>query len=252
MFPYLMQGKNVVLVIDNKTHTVNDQHLSYKEIIQAIKDGDWETVQYLVETKDTLTKYSGGNVTIEDDQILWKGKVLENVLTAKMIAMFKEGFTIDPLIAFLENLMLNPSKRAVTELYGFLEKGAMPITPDGHFLAFKKVRYDYKDVHTGTFDNSVGQIVSMERNDVDDDRDRTCSTGLHFCSQDYLNNFGGDHIMIVKINPRDVVSIPSDYNDTKGRCCRYEVIGELQDSTTASQAFTKAVQQNASGIFDNL
>jgi hypothetical protein len=32
--------------------------------------------------------------------------------------------------------------------------------------------------------------------------------------------------MIVKINPADVVSIPSDYHNAKGRACRYEVIGE--------------------------
>ena len=33
--------------------------------------------------------------------------------------------------------------------------------------------------------------------------------------------------MILKINPADVVAIPKDYNNTKGRTCRYEVIGEL-------------------------
>jgi hypothetical protein len=38
--------------------------------------------------------------------------------------------------------------------------------------------------------------------------------------------------MIVKINPADVVSIPSDYNNAKGRACRYEVIGEHTSETT--------------------
>ena len=35
--------------------------------------------------------------------------------------------------------------------------------------------------------------------------------------------------MIVKINPKDVVAIPADYNNTKGRTCRYEVVGEYTD-----------------------
>ena len=144
--------------------------------------------------------------------------------------------------------MQNPSKRSVTELYGFLEKGNMPITPDGHFLAYKKVRADYRDCHTGTMDNSVGQIVEMERNFVDDDKDRTCSTGLHFCSRDYLNHFGGERIMIVKVNPKDVVSIPSDYNDSKGRACRYEVISELE--VDPAQAFNHSVQTNYDGYDD--
>jgi hypothetical protein len=144
----------------------------------------------------------------------------------------------------MENLMLNPSKRAVTELYGFLEKNSLPITPDGHFLAYKKVRFDYKDCHSGTMDNSVGTVVEMERNAVDDDKDRTCSTGLHFCSQGYLNHFGGERIVIVKINPRDVVSIPSDYNDSKGRACRYEVVDEI-DKDKADEAFARSVQATA-------
>jgi hypothetical protein len=150
----------------------------------------------------------------------------------------------------MHNLMANPSARAVSELYGFLEKGGMPITPDGYFLAYKKVRANYKDCHSGTMDNSVGKVVQMERNAVNDDKDITCSHGLHFCSRSYLDHFGGDRIVIVKINPADVVSIPSDYNDAKGRACRYEVIGELAGETVTApeKAFTAAVQSNGFGV----
>jgi hypothetical protein len=63
-----------------------------------------------------------------------------------------------------------------------------------------------------------------------------------------LNHFGGDRIMIVKINPADVVSIPSDYNDTKGRACRYEVIGELNKEEAPEDAFTAPVQANGNTI----
>jgi hypothetical protein len=38
----------------------------------------------------------------------------------------------------------------------------------------------------------------------------------------------GDKIVIVKINPADVVSVPSDCNYEKLRTCRYEVVGEYQ------------------------
>jgi hypothetical protein len=165
-----------------------------------------------------------------------------------MITMLQEGFPIEPMVNFMENLYQNPSKRSVDELYNFLEKSQLPITPDGHFLAYKKVRANYMDCHTGTMDNSVGKIVEMERNEVDDNKDRTCSAGLHFCSLGYLGHFGGERIMIVKINPRDVVSIPSDYNDTKGRACRYEVIGELNADEAPEDAFTAPVQANGRTI----
>jgi len=198
---------------------------------------------------------------------------MHNALTKRMVAMIQEDFPVDPLVAFMENLMENPSKRAVNELYGFLEKNTLPITSDGCFLAYKKVRQDYLDCHSGTvlnkpaaymtdedtaaLEEAAGKnsevtvevvdgvtVVSMERNLVDDDQNRTCSTGLHFCSKDYLNHFGGERIVILKINPRDVVSIPNDYNDSKGRCARYEIVDEI-DKDKADEAFAKSVQEAA-------
>jgi len=37
----------------------------------------------------------------------------------------------------------------------------------------------------------------------------------------------------VKINPRDVTAIPRDYNNNKGRCCKYVVTGELKGESAA-------------------
>ena len=194
--------------------------------------------------------YGSGNVEIQGEKLFWKGTEMHGAIVNRMVQMLQDGFPVGPLVLFMENLMKNPSKRAVDELYPFLEKGQLPITPDGHFLAYKKIRKDGTDVHSGTMDNSVGKIVEMERNTVDDDKNRTCSAGLHFCSKEYLANFSGERTMILKINPADVVSIPSDYNDTKGRACRYEVIGELDQETVKSpeKAFTAPVQSNGHGL----
>jgi hypothetical protein len=53
--------------------------------------------------------------------------------------------------------------------------------------------------------------------------------------------------MILKINPADVVSIPSDYNNTKGRTCRYEVVGEhIVEDRYNTEAFDQPVQDNVS------
>lgn len=247
MNAFLKQGKNIVLVLENKSHTVNDQHLFYNEIVQALKEENWEEIAKLVEVKQAIATFSTNRVTISDDQVFWDGQPIVNSLTTRLLDMMREGFSIAPFVAFLENLMQNPSKRAVDELYEFLERGNLPLTPDGHFLAFKKVKDNYRDCHTGQIDNSVGQVVTMERNAVDDDKDRTCSAGLHFCSEEYLRSFSGSRIMILKINPANVVAIPSDYQHTKGRCCTYEVIGELENTTASSiaAAFKKSVQEEA-------
>lgn len=244
-YPYLIQGDNVVVVIDNKPHTINKTHITYSKVVDAIKASDWDAVKDAIEPKKIVLNYGRGNVSIQGETLFWKGKELHTSLAVKMIDMLREGFPIEPMVHFMENLYSNPSHRAVTELYNFLEKGKLPITPDGHFLAYKRVRADYLDVHSGTMNNSIGQTVEMDRHEVDDNKDRTCSSGLHFCSRDYLNNFSGERVVIVKINPRDVVSIPSDYNDTKGRACRYEVVGEI-DADKVDTAFTRTVQSNSS------
>lgn len=244
-YPFLIQGNNLVVVIGNKSHTVSKTHITYQKVVDAIKNRDWDAVKEYIEPKHVVLKYGKGNVTIEGEKLFWKGTEFHNAVAIRTINMLQEGFPIEPMILFMENLMQNPSMQSVKELYGFLEKNNLPVTPDGHFLAFKRVRANFLDVHSGTMDNSPGKIVEMERNAVDDNRDRTCSSGLHFCAQSYLSHFGGEKIVIVKINPRDVVSIPSDYNDAKGRACRYEVIGELGVDPDA--AFDKTVQENANG-----
>jgi hypothetical protein len=244
-FPYLIQGKNIVVVINNTPHTVTSNHISYEKIKEAIRTGDWETVQNIIEPKKVILEYGNGNIAIQGEKFFWKTQELHTSLTDRIIGMYQDGFPIEPMVNFMENLMSNPSKRAVDELYTFLEKGNLPITPDGYFLAYKKVRKDYLDIHSGTMDNSVGKTVEMERNTVDDDKTRTCSTGLHFCSLDYLDHFGGSdsRVLVLKINPRDVVSIPADYNATKGRTCRYEVIDEIGGK--AEEAFVASVQTGA-------
>lgn len=242
-YPFVIQGNNVTVVIGNKPHTISKTHITYQKVVDAIKADDWDTVRDVIEPKKVVLNYGQGHVSIQGEKLFWKGQEFHNALATRMIQMLQDGFNIEPMIKFMENLMENPSKRAVDELYGFLEKNNLPLTPDGHFLAYKRVREDFLDCHSGTMDNSVGKIVEMSRNQVDDNKDNTCSTGLHFCSQEYLNSFGGARTVIVKINPRDVVSIPSDYNNSKGRACRYEVVGEL--GVDPDEAFTAPVQEMA-------
>lgn len=246
-YPFIVQGSNVTVVIDGKPHTVAKTHVSYAKVVDAIKAGDWATVKNIIDPVKVVLNYGRGNVSIQGDKLFWKGEPFAGVLATRMISMLEDGFSIEPMVLFMENLMKNPSKRSVDELYGFLEKNSLPITPDGYFLAYKKVRNDFKDIHSGTMDNSPGTVVEMERNRVDDNKDKTCSTGLHFCGMSYLPHFGGGdaRTVIVKIDPADVVSIPSDYNGAKGRACRYTVIGEL--GVNPEEAFDKSVQSNANG-----
>ena len=250
MYPYLITGNAVVVVINNKQYTLSKGNIGCDALIEAIKEGRWEDVPALASPVVAVRKFSNGFVDVIDGQVTYDGQPIHSVLSQKILDMFEQGFDIQPLTNFMQNLYANPSKRAVDELFGFLESGNMPITEDGYFLAYKKVREDYTDVHSGKFDNSVGKVVSMPRNQVDDNKDNTCSAGLHFCSFDYLKSFGGSRIMILKINPADVVSIPSDHQQQKGRTWRYTVIGEVPAEERDENILVKTAVDTRFSRFD--
>ena len=227
------QGK-ISACINGAIYTIDSTHPNYQKALDAVKSQNWNAFLDAVDLSRKVRDFVlNTDVQIVDGIIVYKGEAVHNTLTKRVISFMQQDLPFKPLLTFLYNMMENPSYRAVNELYDFLEVGELPITEDGHFLAFKNVKSDYKDIYSGTFDNSVGKVCEMPRYKVDEDKDRTCSSGLHFCSIAYLPSFSdsnGGHTMIVKINPKDVVAIPADYNNTKGRCSRYEVIGEYTEN----------------------
>jgi hypothetical protein len=169
--------------------------------------------------------------------------VLDSVPAAlrdKLKAIQREGVPFEPFRQFLHNIKKNPSASSIAELYDFLSYRALPITPDGCFLAYKGVMPDFYSkngnldtiVNSGTVDskgriyNGIGEIIEVDRNQVDDDRDKECSFGLHVGSLDYASKWA-DRLILVKVNPADVVSVPKDHSFQKCRVCRYEVIDDL-------------------------
>lgn len=236
MLQYILNKAGVTFFHNSRNYDVSRDHVHYAEVVDAIKaNADGETVlgilnQDQIRLESAITALSEYSLSYVNGVLSYDGQVLDEVLTERILQMHKEGFDLEPMGKFVKNLFENPSYRAVSSLYAFLEYGRCPITEDGCFLVYKAVRADYKDIHSGTFDNSVGAIVEMRRSGVDEDPDRTCSAGLHVCSYNYLPHFAhsNGHVMICKVNPRDVVAIPRDYNNTKMRVCSYTVIDELQ------------------------
>ena len=226
--PYIITNNSITVVFDGISHTLNDGHLNYAAIRKAIIDRQFDKIPALVDIPKAINRYSYGNIKIENGAIKYAGQPVHNYICDKIFSFMKEGLPFEPLVAFLDKLMKNPSKRAVNELYSFLEHKAMPITPNGNFLAYKSVDSNWRDHHTGTFDNSIGNTLEMNRNAVCDDTDIGCSFGFHAGSLEYARSFGGGAIrlLIVEIDPSDVVSIPKDSNCQKLRTCKYKVTAE--------------------------
>jgi hypothetical protein len=86
------------------------------------------------------------------------------------------------------------------------------------------------DWHSNSCYNGIGELLEMPRNGVDDDANRGCSKGYHVGSLEYASNFGGANakLLIVRVDPADVVSVPHDCAHQKVRTCRYTVTQEYK------------------------
>jgi hypothetical protein len=244
MAAYIVANSGTItLVIGGKRFQVPTEHPNYDAIKKNLNSKDAVLLPLVDVAKTVQAKFDSsslsGKVEVKYGEVYFNNEPLRNSLSQRILDMMNKGYGVEPFVKFLENLMSNPSARAISELYDFLEHRALPITEDGCFLAYKSVRSDFKDKYSGTIDNSIGKVVEFPRNKVDDDRAHECSYGLHVGALAYSGpggwyNSANDKVVIVKVNPADAVSVPQDHNAQKLRVCKYEVVslydGSMEDS----------------------
>ena len=180
----------------------------------------------LIDITSSIKNHSSGLFGLDGEQVYVKGEALPKSLSERVLDFANSGIPFEPLLRFWDRCQKNPDQRAKTDLYAFLEHNGHPITTDGCFIAYKYVKDlgdgHYVDSYTGSIDNSVGQEVTKDRADCDPDPDVTCSRGLHCAAFGYVSS--QTTIVDVKVDPADVVAIPTDYNGQKMRVCRYVVV----------------------------
>lgn len=241
---YTITPSSVNLLLNGRMRTINETHINFKAVKEALKNLNivgWsqeleDRIAGLVDIPAFIAKVTEGKVRVGDGAVYYGDKPVGGVISKRLIDMLRDGFDIRPLARFLDRLMTNPIPTAADELYQWMEGSNLPLTDDGCFLAFKKVDNDYTSFHDHKTDNSIGtKLPLLDESNYDTDRYRTCSSGYHFCSFRYLHAYFGNQgrVVICKIAPEDVVSIPHDYNNAKGRAKTYEIIGEVPEDEAA-------------------
>jgi hypothetical protein len=84
----------------------------------------------------------------------------------------------------------------------------------------------YTDNYTHTMEIKLGEIVSMKREECDNDPNSSCSRGLHQKSAAYGLNLGSE-ILVCLVNPYHVVAIPS-HDTSKFRTCQYLPVAKAE------------------------
>lgn len=236
-------GKSLVVVYSDakgvETKIVESSHPNWRQVEKLYRQGKYEDMIPLLDVGQAIANKFQGKFVVQDGQVYYNGEPIHGYLFDRILFFMKEGLKYDRLVKFAENLYANPSVKARDEAYKFLEHKNMPITEDGCFLAYKGVQNDYYSITGGDIEvikgkvkngkilNAVGEDIEVKRSQVDSNANNGCSKGLHAGSYDYANGFkGSGRMMIVKINPKNIVSVPTDCNCQKLRSCAYTVIAE--------------------------
>lgn len=248
-----------VLVNDNgvvKPIPATSDHPKWPEIVSAWTAGRFEELLDLLSLKRVVERWSKGGLSVTEQGVFYRDQQLVGVDVDRIMGYLREKISYDSLANYMVRKLANPSRRAINEMYSFLEHKEMPLTPDGTIMAYKGVQKDFFSVSSGSEPlisgrrNEVGQIffgvgevIEMDRSYVDDDFRKHCSNGLHVGSLAYARDWAHTHdgiIIVVEVDPAGVVSVPEDCNCSKLRCAKCKVLGlfdgPLPDTFTADYA----------------
>lgn len=211
---------------------------------------DFQTVRDLVDTfragvkraaTEAVAVVDGHTEDAEEEPYrISHGDPVEEVVLTAAIRLTNSAADLAPLGAFLRRLERNPSQASRSQLFGWLKAGGFTLTTEGLIVGYKSVRADGRSAHagrepvtvqaqdgsvetvTGHVPYPVGATVWMARDLVNDDRNAACSVGLHVGTYSYAEHFS-EQMLVVLVDPADVVSVPAHSSAEKMRVCRLYV-----------------------------
>jgi hypothetical protein len=234
-----------VFVPGQKPQVADSTHPNFGSILEGVLAGDESVVSLFDVAATAGEKFQrlSERVTTANGRLYLDGEEVSNALAGQVVRFLGEG--VDdwkPLVNFFENVQANPNEHSREQLYRWLEAKDFTITPDGWIVGYKSVQSDGNggfnsissgkaivngEVKTGRIPNPLGAVIEMPRSEVQHDPAVGCHTGLHVGTYDYAKTFSGDTMLEVWVNPRDVVSVPTECDAAKMRTCRYTVVDTI-------------------------
>lgn len=249
-------AESITAIIDGEFFVAEKDHPNYSEIKEAVvarltdphQDVDLHLTDDQVRDLFDLSFKVGvrfdavgsDRVKIAGGRVFFDGDEIHSALTDAIVRFHTQGVDdYRPLVKFFEKISTNPSTHSQQYLYNWLTDNAFTIADDGDIIAYKGVNNDFTSLHAGpaivngvsmngNVPNNPGNVVEMPRSQVAHDPSQTCSVGLHAATFQFAENFGRGPVVKLKINPRDVVSVPVDAHGEKMRVCRYVVVEQVR------------------------
>lgn len=250
------KGKVATALIEGQMLVATDEHPNFDTICKHLVDGV-ATVDDFDVRAGVSTRFASvtDRVTISGNQVFFDGDPMNNTIARKIIDFYSNAVDFLPLVSFMERLASNPNEHSREQLFDWLEADEWQITDTGMIVGYKGVDYAstpregygnrYQSCSTGTANvaqgyeeefeqitgaipNDIGYVVTMPRSKVAHLPSEACSTGLHVGTWGYAKDFGPVTLKVL-VDPRDVVSVPTDCHAQKMRVCRYEVVEVVEE-----------------------
>tara|TARA_R100000656_G_scaffold104176_2_gene76310 strand:+ start:30444 stop:31631 length:1188 start_codon:yes stop_codon:yes gene_type:complete len=258
---YILGPTAFTVVIRGEVFEIGNDHPKFNDILDVIRNApENETAEQNFDRAElllSLVKQDSANaftnqleelgiedITVENGQVLVRGEPMHTHLTDRILELQKARLPFEFLLKFWVNLSANPDEHPRQNLFKFLDSCRFPLTDDGCFLGYKFGKYNDEgqivDWYSGTTVLEPGAKVPMKREDVVADPKEPCAPGLHIGTLNYAKGIGANNPMVVvKVNPKDVVSIPNEYRFQKLRSCYYEVVNVFRGTVKTSKQFVR-------------
>jgi len=140
MIPHIKNNDGSFTVYFEATPFVFDAtHPEYIGLVECVKTGDTVEFESLLSVGNKIENWSEGNFDFVDGFLFYEDEPVREAVTTRIISMMKEGWDVTPMLKFLDRLYSNPSNRAVTEFYDWIQHKGLAITPEGYILGYKGV-----------------------------------------------------------------------------------------------------------------
>lgn len=229
MYPYIITRESVTVTVDSTPHIIRKDAVNYRDLVSALLAEDESLIDRCLTlcgvVRNWFAKYP--EIEVNGDTLKYKGVEIPSSISTRVHAMITTGEDPAVMLRFWERLSRNPSWRSVQQLYTFLQHHNIPLTEDGKILAYKAVRNNWMDYHSGTIENKLGAEPSMPRNQISDDPNEACHVGFHVGALAYAESFGDSErrMLVCEVDPENVVCVPYDASAMKMRICKYKVVG---------------------------
>jgi hypothetical protein len=275
-------GTSSVLIVfkaDGSNVIVPPDHPRFDEIFQGLvvsKPQDASVVD-LIDLNQLVERVFtpiSQNITVLDGEVFFDGDPIDPLLSSTILDFLDEG-DAGALVNFTEKLYTNIDADVRENLFRWLKNVDLTLTPDGNIIGYKGLTSNFGSItqgpgivngveQNGSLDNTPGNLLEMARSLVVANPSIGCAVGLHVGTRKYATNFASPtgKVVIVEVDPRNVVSVPYDCGDQKMRVSKYRVLEEAKstygrvyvsdlvaDTITAGILNTNSPQRDSKGRF---